>query len=115
MRGSILGERRGGRQRGAKNKRTVARERAQAEAAMRITEALGTEAFPGDAHAYLVAIYKDPAQPIERRMDAAKATIGYEKPRLAAVDTTHTGDGLSLVELINSSYQLKQAKEEDQQ
>ena len=109
MRGSRPGERRGGRQRGAKNKRTVARERAQAEAAMKITEALGTEAFPGDAHAYLVAIYKDPAQPIERRMDAAKATIGYEKPRLAAVDT-NTDNGPSLLELIEASYQLDQPK-----
>ena len=110
MRGSRPGERRGGRQRGAKNKRTVARERAQAEAAVKITEALGTEAFPGDAHAYLVAIYKDPAQPTERRMDAAKATIGYEKPRLAAVDTTHTGDGLSLEDLIHLSYERKKTE-----
>ena len=98
-----------------KNKRTVARERAQAETAVKITEALGADAFPGDAHAFLIGIYKDPAQPIDLRVHAAKAAIGYEKPRLAAVDTTHTGDGPTLAELIAMSYERKQAKEEDHQ
>ena len=104
----------GGRKRGTKNKRTVARERAQAEVAAKLTEALGADAFTGDAHAFLTAIYKDPEQPIELRVHAAKAAIGYEKPRLAAVDTTHTGDGPTLAELITMSYERKQAKKEDQ-
>ncbi len=86
MRGSKPGELRGGRKAGAKNKATVAREQAQAKAAARITEALGTDAFQGDAHTLLVSIYKDPSLPISVRLDAAKAAIGYEKPRLALVD-----------------------------
>ncbi len=41
MRGSAPGERRGGRQRGVPNKRTVALAQAQAEASEKITAALG--------------------------------------------------------------------------
>jgi hypothetical protein len=58
---------------------------------VKITEALGLDAFDGDAHAFLMAIYKDATQPIVSRMDAAKAAIGYEKPRLAAIDGTIDG------------------------
>jgi hypothetical protein len=57
-----------------------------ADTAAKITGALGADAFDGDAHGLLMAIYKDAAQPIELRMDAAKAAIGYEMPRLAAVE-----------------------------
>jgi hypothetical protein len=86
MRGSKPGERRGGRKRGAKNKRTLAREQAQAETAVKIAAALGADAFDGDAHAFLMAVYKNPARPLELRLDAAKAAISFEKPRLASVD-----------------------------
>ena len=47
---------------------------------------LGKDAFKGDAHALLVMVYCDPRQPIELRIDAAKAAIGYEKPKLASID-----------------------------
>jgi hypothetical protein len=40
-------------------------------------------AFKGTAHDLLVAIYQDESQDIAARIDAAKAAIGYEKPRLA--------------------------------
>jgi hypothetical protein len=103
MRGSSPGERRGGRKCGTKNKRTLARERAQAETAVKITEALGADAFEGDAHAFLTAIYKDVAQPIGLRMDAAKAAIGYEKPRLAAVEGKVEGR-MTLEQLVMASY-----------
>jgi hypothetical protein len=86
MRGSKPGERRGGRQSGTRNKRTVALEAALAEAADQITGALGAEAFDGDAHALLMAVYRDARQPIELRVAAAKAAIGFEKPRLAAIE-----------------------------
>src|SRR4051794_13579744 len=58
MRGSKPGERRGGRQRGTKNKRTVATERALADASTRIAGALGPDAFEGDAHAVLISVYR---------------------------------------------------------
>ena len=88
-RGSRPGERRGGRQKGTPNKRSVALEEKVKEAAEIIEGAL-PEAFKGDAHALLMAIYKDPTHPMPLRIDAAKAAIGFEKPKLAALQ--HSGD-----------------------
>jgi hypothetical protein len=42
----------GGRKRGTKNKRTTERERALAETAVKITEALGASAFDGTASGF---------------------------------------------------------------
>lgn len=42
--------------------------------------------FPGDAWAFLATVYKDKTNPIGVRVDAAKAAINYEKPRLNAID-----------------------------
>jgi hypothetical protein len=58
------------------------------KAAAVIQEVLGEGAFKGDSHAFLVAIYKDPNQPPQMRLDAAKAAIAYEKPRLAAIEVS---------------------------
>lgn len=77
-----------GRPKGAKNKRTEKRESAVKAAASAIEAALPL-AFQGDSHALLMAIYKDESKDIALRLDAAKAAIGYEKPRLAAVQ--HSG------------------------
>jgi hypothetical protein len=102
MRGSKPGERRGGRQKGAKNKRTKELERALAATAETVNTVLGDHAFLGDAHALLVAIYKDSRQPIELRVEAAKAAINYEKPRLSAVNAKIAGS-LTLEELVSAS------------
>src|SRR5437899_6386885 len=48
-------------------------------------------AFAGDAHALLVAVYKDPRQDLHTRLDAAKAALPYEKPRLQAVTLANEG------------------------
>ena len=45
--------------------------------------------FDGDSHAYLISIYKDPAQPMMSRIDAAKAAIKYERPALSSIE--HSG------------------------
>lgn len=87
--GKVTGTRapglRGGRVIGQKNKRTEALE-AASKRAQRIAESLlGDDAFIADAHALLCMVYKNCEYPIELRVDAAKAAIGYEKPRLAAV------------------------------
>ncbi len=37
-------------------------------------------AFEGDAHALLMAVYKDPSVDLHVRLDAAKAAIRFEKP-----------------------------------
>jgi hypothetical protein len=82
-----------------KNKRTLARELVLADTAEKITAALGTNDFAGDAHALLMAVYKNVTQPIELRVLAAKAAIRYEKPRLAAVDAQHASI-ITLADLI---------------
>jgi hypothetical protein len=84
MGGSAKGERRGGRQRGVKNRRTAALAQAQAEAAEKIAQALGPAAHDGDALSFLQLIYRDGAQPMDMRLHAAKAAVGYERPRLVA-------------------------------
>lgn len=82
-----------GRQNGSKNKRTKAVEAAVQAAHEMISHVL-PNAFDGDAHTLLIATYRDLTVPLETRIDCAKAAIGYEKPRLAAVD--HTSDGEKL-------------------
>jgi hypothetical protein len=72
-----------GRPAGAKNKRTKEREAAVHAAAARL-EGTIDGAFEGDAHTFLIAVYKDPEMPLNIRVDAAKAAIGYEKPKLNA-------------------------------
>jgi hypothetical protein len=85
MRGSAPGERRGGRQRGTPNRRTLALAQAQAETTVKIAAALGSDAFNGDALAFLQAIYKDRTQAVELRLNAARHAVAYERPRLAAI------------------------------
>ena len=76
----------GGRKAGTPNKRTAALRTATATAAERISAALGSEVFHGDAHALLMTVYKDLDQPIGLRMEAAKAALPYEKPRRASIE-----------------------------
>src|SRR5262249_28130235 len=57
--GSKPGERRGGRQPGSLNLRTVERQEAIAAWAAELNEII-PDAFQGDAHALLMAIYKNP-------------------------------------------------------
>jgi len=75
-----------GRPPGSKSKRTVEREQAMSEAAKAIEAAFGDAAFEGDAHAFLMGVYKDTRIDIEKRIDAAKAAIRYEKPALSTIE-----------------------------
>ena len=59
---------------------------ATARAAEKISATLGSEVFHGDAHALLMTVYKDLKQPIGLRIEAAKAALPYEKPRLASIE-----------------------------
>jgi hypothetical protein len=56
------------------------------EAAKAIEAAFGEAAFEGDAHAFLMGVYKDTRIDIEKRIDAAKAAIRYEKPALSTIE-----------------------------
>lgn len=81
--GAKPGERRGGRQKGTPNKKTVRRQEQLVSAMHKFMETdAGT--FAGDAHALLMAIYKNPSCPLDLRMDAAKTAIRFEKPALAS-------------------------------
>ena len=78
-----------GRPKGSRSARTLDRERSIKEAAI-VLEGILPDAFKGDAHAFLMAVYKDTRNPLKDRLAAATAAIGYEKPRLAAVE--HSGE-----------------------
>lgn len=71
-----------------------------AQMADMVTEALPS-AFHGDAHAFLMATYKNETLPYQMRLQAASVAINFEKARLAAVK--HSGDQDEPVE-INVSH-----------
>lgn len=81
-----------GRPLGAKNKRTEERKQQLAVMAEQLQEAL-PNCFEGDAHALLMATYKDRSLDLAQRIDAAKAAIRYEKPALSTVDAKVEIDG----------------------
>ncbi len=68
-----------GRPPGRKNNKTLALEEATRRAAASIDGA-----FVGDAHAFLTAVYRDPAVPLEIRIMAAGRALRVEKPALSA-------------------------------
>ncbi len=72
-----------GRPKGAPNKHTRERARLVEQAAAAV-EGLLPDPFKGDAHAYLMTIYKDTTLPLQARMAAAIGALPYEKPRLAS-------------------------------
>jgi hypothetical protein len=81
----------GGRQKGSRNKHTQEREAATA-AAMALIGGTIPDAFAGDAHAFLVSVYKNPEIDLHSRLYAAKAALPYEKPRLQAVAFANGGE-----------------------
>jgi hypothetical protein len=85
------GKKTGGRKKGTPNRMTQAREAAVEEVREQIDAVLGPAAFDGDAHALLMAIYKDSTQSMVLRLDAAKGAIGYEKPKLSSIDASFDG------------------------
>lgn len=59
-------------------------------------------AFEGDAHALLIAVYKNPEVPLNLRVDAAKAAVGYEKPRLNASEHNIRGGEEAVAEWLRA-------------
>lgn len=78
-----------GRKHGAGNKRTTEMKAEAAKVIETISAAI-PNAFDGDAHAFMVSLYKNPSIPFDMRLDAAKSAAPYEKPRLSAVDMSAT-------------------------
>jgi hypothetical protein len=104
------GRKTGGRQKGTPNKRTLERQRALEAAAKAIAEATGADAFDGDSHALLMAIYKNQTLPIELRADCAKTAIRFEKPALASTDNTNRDTRRYVVALPNGETSLDEWK-----
>src|SRR6266566_4062401 len=82
------GKKTGGRVAGTPNKRK--RQAVVAEAIARVGETI-PDAFAGDTHALLIATYKNPNLDLHVRLEAAKAALPYEKPRLQAVTLANEG------------------------
>ena len=78
------GHKTGGRKAGRPKNRTIEQQEAAADAVALIGEVI-PEAFAGDAHAYLVGIYKDPRQEQHAREVAARAALPFEKSRPVTV------------------------------
>lgn len=78
-----------GRPQGARSKGSKARDEAIQTMAARLGEVI-PGAFEGDSHELLMSVYRNPELPLLIRIDAAKSAIGYERPRLAAVE--HSGE-----------------------
>src|SRR5438874_11323234 len=81
----MKGKKTGGRKAGTPNRRGEKRKAVIRAVAERLAAAI-PEAFDGDAHAYLMAIYKDPSHETAVRIDAARAALPFEKPRLSPVE-----------------------------
>ena len=77
-----------GRPPGVKNKRSAERDAILRKVEQHLTETVD-DVFEGDAHAFLMTVYKTPTYDIGLRVDAAKAAVKYEKPALAAIE--HAG------------------------
>src|SRR6476469_822523 len=73
-----------GRPPGSRNKKSDRHELAM-QSAMAQVEPLIEGAFAGNAHAFLMLLYKNPCLPVGVRLDAAKAAIRYETPALSAI------------------------------
>jgi len=78
------GHKTGGRVKGTPNKRT-AETKAAIKAVVAEFEAAVPSAFDGDAVAFMQILYRDPAQPVELRLDAAKVAAKFERPTLSAI------------------------------
>jgi hypothetical protein len=74
-----------GRPPGRKNNVTIALQEAARAAGEAIGKA-GVDVFPGDSHAFLTAVYKNPDVPLELRILAAGKALRVEKPTLGAVN-----------------------------
>jgi hypothetical protein len=91
---------------GAPNKRT---KEALDAARDKSRKALGEDAFDGDAHALLMAVYRNTSLPLEVRLDATKVAINYESPRLNAVAARVDAQVLELSENEETARRLAMA------
>ena len=90
-RGSVPGERRGGRQKGTPNRRTAF-----------VRQAADLALQSGDTPLdYLFSVMRDAEAPAEQRLEAAKAAAPYVHPKLSSID--HSGQ-LGIRELSHEEW-----------
>jgi len=77
-RGAHPGERRGGRSKGTRNKRTEAQAIAIAESGITALD-------------FLIGVMRDPNAPLAQRIEAAKAVAPYLHPRLSTITANVNG------------------------
>ena len=94
-----------GRPKGARNKKSVDFEKKLAAKARAIDRAV-KGAFTGTSHDYLMGLYKDPDMPVETRMDAAKACLPYERPRLSSIEVGGSGGQPIVVNIVGKAAKL---------
>jgi hypothetical protein len=82
------GSRSGGRRPGSLNRKTKVRIEATRRAAEAMANQDGSGVFAGDAHALLMAMYKNESFTPEFRAHCAGMALKFEKPALQAVDST---------------------------
>jgi hypothetical protein len=97
----------GGRHTGSRNLRTTRRMAEMRAMTEKIKKRLGNDAAPPDvmsAYEFLAAIYLDETRDLEIRIDAAKALLPYETPKLQPIPT----DGTEMAEIaINAMTQTE--------
>jgi len=82
------GTKSGGRRRGSLNRKTRTRIQETRRAAEAMANQDGSGIFAGDAHALLMAMYKNESFAAEFRAHCAGMALKFEKPALAATDST---------------------------
>ena len=75
----------------------------------RIERALGKDAFDGDAHAFMVAVYKSQDIPLTLRLDAARSAAPYERPRLST--TQHSLGSIDLMQIRAGKDTLEEVRQ----
>lgn len=78
-----------GRPKGSGNKVNEYRRWEVKQKEAKLDDVLRGKAFPGDAHYFLMSVYKDETKELRDRLTAAQAALPYEKPRLSAIE--HSG------------------------
>ena len=81
-----LGKKTGGRKKDTPNSKTAAQRTARRGALERAELAMADRLEDLDAHGFLRLIYRDRSQPLEVRIDCAKAAVRYEAPALSQTD-----------------------------
>jgi hypothetical protein len=68
------------------------------------------DAFQGDAHAYLISLYKDPRVDPRVRLEAAKAAAPFEKPRQASVEMTRSPGAIDFEKMRSDEIEVTLTK-----